>query len=61
MEMKKCILAVITADPSKVTGSKAVFICKDRKEMDKVAAELEAILDGISHLLSNDMYIIVKH
>lgn len=61
MILEKTILAVITTDSSKVKGSTSVFICKDREEMDRFAKNLEAILDGIAHAMSEDLYVIVKH
>jgi hypothetical protein len=54
-------LAVITTNPSKVTGSTAIFTCHSKEEMEQVAASLEAILDGIAHGLSDELYVIVKH
>ncbi len=61
MNLEKYILAVITTNPSKVTGGTAIFICETKQEMEQVAANLEAILDGIAHLISEDLYVIVKH
>lgn len=61
MIFEKYILAAITTNPSKVTGSTAIFLCETKEEMDKVAANLEAILDGIAHALTEELYIIVKH
>ncbi|UOQ47566.1 hypothetical protein MUN88_16100 [Gracilibacillus caseinilyticus] len=61
MVLEKAILATITTDASKVTAGASIFICESKEEMDKVAANLEAILDGISHALSDEIYIIVKH
>ena len=61
MKMEKFIIAVITTHTEKVSGGAAVFHCSTKEEMDKVAANLEAILDGIAHALSDHLYIIVKH
>lgn len=61
MILEKMILAAITNSVNKVPVGGNVFVCDSKEEMDKVAAELEAILDGIAHKLSNDVYIIVKH
>lgn len=61
MVLEKYILAVITTNPSKVHGGTPVFQCSDKKEMELIAANLEAILDGIAHLLTEDLYVIVKH
>ncbi|WP_270179070.1 capping complex subunit for YIEGIA [Alkalihalobacillus sp. CinArs1] len=61
MILEKAILAAITDSVHKVPVGANVFVCDTKAEMDKVAAELEAILDGIAHKLSNDVYIIVKH
>ncbi|WP_243386498.1 capping complex subunit for YIEGIA [Aeribacillus kexueae] len=61
MILEKTILAVITTDKTKIQGSTAAFICKDREEMDLFAKHLEAILDGIAHAIGEDVYVIVKH
>ncbi|MBN8234692.1 hypothetical protein JF544_05495 [Halobacillus kuroshimensis] len=61
MKMEKAILASITTLDNKVQGSAAVFKCETKEEMEAVAANLEAILDGIAHRLSDQLYIIVKH
>ncbi|MCD5323004.1 MULTISPECIES: capping complex subunit for YIEGIA [Pontibacillus] len=61
MKVEKMVLAAITTSRDKVDGGAPIFICDSKEEMDKVAANLEAILDGISHALSDELYIIVKH
>ena len=61
MELEKYILAVITTNPKKVPAGTGVFFCDNKEEMESVAANLEAILDGIAHALSEDLYVIVKH
>lgn len=61
MKMEKAILAAVTTQTEKVHGSAAVFQCETKEEMEAVAANLEAILDGIAHALSDQLYIIVKH
>ncbi|MDL4840790.1 capping complex subunit for YIEGIA [Aquibacillus rhizosphaerae] len=61
MNIEKAILSVITTNNQKITGGAPIFVCDTKEEMDNVAANLEAILDGISHALSDELYIIVKH
>lgn len=61
MTIEKYILALLTTDEKKVSGNTAIFICEHEEELVEVASDLEAILDGIAHRLSNDVYIIVKH
>ncbi|MEA3319016.1 MAG: hypothetical protein U9Q88_03230 [Bacillota bacterium] len=61
MEMEKYILAVITTNATKVAGGAPIFTCETKEEMEFIAANLEAILDGIAHGLGDDLYIIVKH
>lgn len=61
MKMEKAILAAVTTKTDKVAGSAAVFTCETKEEMEAIAANLEAILDGIAHALSDHLYIIVKH
>ena len=61
MEIEKVILAVITTNPSAIEGGAPTFICESRKEAEDIAANLEAITDGIAHQLSEDLLIIVKH
>lgn len=61
MEMDKFILAVVTTNPKKVPSGVAVFHCEGKEEMEKITTNLEAILDGIAHSLTDEIYIIVKH
>ncbi|WP_374723745.1 capping complex subunit for YIEGIA [Calidifontibacillus erzurumensis] len=61
MTVEKYILAIVTTNPKKALGSTAIFVCDNKEEMEHKAANLEAILDGIAHELSDDLYIIVKH
>jgi hypothetical protein len=61
MEMEKYILAVITTNSSKITGGTPIFTCETKEEMEFVASNLEAILDGIAHGLGEELYVIVKH
>lgn len=61
MVLEKYILAAVTTNPDKVPCGSAVFHCESREEMEQIAKNLEAILDGIAHLLTEDLYIIVSH
>jgi hypothetical protein len=61
MILEKYILAVVTTNANKVPSGTTVFQCETKQEMEKIAANLEAILDGIAHALTDDLYIIVKH
>jgi hypothetical protein len=61
MVIEKSVLAIITTNKEKVAGGAPIFVCKDFDELQKVAANLEAIIDGIAHALSDELFIIVKH
>lgn len=61
MMLEKFILAVVTTDPNKVPSGAAVFHCESKKEMEQVCANLEAILDGIAHAVTEELFVIVKH
>ncbi|WP_050615440.1 capping complex subunit for YIEGIA [Bacillus testis] len=61
MVLEKYILAAVTTAKQKVPIAPALFYCDTIEEMDTFAVNLEAILDGIAHKLSDDVYIIVKH
>ncbi|MDQ0213707.1 hypothetical protein J2S13_000101 [Oikeobacillus pervagus] len=61
MTIEKFILAAITTNPSKVPSGTAVFHCHDKEELEVVASNLEAILDGIAHQLTEEIFIIVRH
>lgn len=61
MVVEKAILAIITMDKTKVDGGAPIFICKTKEELEMVAANLEAITDGIAHALGDELFIIVKH
>jgi hypothetical protein len=61
--IEKAILAVITTEENKhkIAGGSPVFICDSKEELEYTASNLEAIIDGIAHALSEDLFIIVKH
>jgi hypothetical protein len=61
MVIEKTVLAIITTNKDKVAGGAPIFICTDLDELHKTAANLEAILDGIAHALTDELFIIVKH
>ncbi|HZG70323.1 MAG TPA: hypothetical protein VEY51_02220 [Chondromyces sp.] len=61
MTLEKFILAAVTTNPRKVPGGVAVFHCDDEKELEVISANLEAVLDGIAHQLTEEIFIIVKH
>ncbi|MFD1738567.1 hypothetical protein ACFSCX_18755 [Bacillus salitolerans] len=61
MNLEKYILAIITVNPARVAGGTSIFTCESVEEMDHFAKNLEAILDGIAHKLSEEVYVIVKH
>jgi len=55
------ILAVVTRDPSAVTGGAPIFIGRDEKQCESIARSLSRIMDAMAHYLDNDTYIIVSH
>ncbi|AIE60559.1 capping complex subunit for YIEGIA [Bacillus methanolicus] len=59
--LEKFILAIVTTNPNKVPSGAAVFYCDSKKEMEQVCAHLEAILDGIAHAITEELFIIVRH
>lgn len=61
MNLEKYILAVITTNRNKVASGTGVFYCDSKEEMEHITANLEAILDGIAHGLTEELYVIVKH
>jgi len=61
MNIEKMILATITTNPKKVPSGVAVFHCDTKDEMYTIAKNLEAILDGIAHELTEELFVIVKH
>ncbi|WP_338451784.1 hypothetical protein R4Z09_07915 [Niallia oryzisoli] len=61
MNIEKYILAVVTTNPKRVPSGATVFVCDNKEDMDNYAVNLEAILDGIAHAITDEVYIIVKH
>ena len=61
MMLESVILAVITTAPEKFAGGAPLFVRESMEELEFVANNLEAILDGIAHRLQENVYIIVKH
>jgi hypothetical protein len=46
---------------SKVAGGTPIFPCETVEEMHSITSNLEYILDGTAHQISNELFIIVKH
>ncbi len=61
MNIEKAILAIITTKRELVAGGAPIFICNNKNDLERIAANLEAITDGIAHALGEELYIIVKH
>lgn len=61
MDLEKFILAVVTTDGKKVRSGAPIFICDTKEELETTSYNLEAILDGIAHELSEGLVIVVKH
>ncbi len=61
MTVEKMILACLTTNPRKAPTGLAVFHCDSKEEMEAIGATLEAVLDGIAHLISEEIMIIVRH
>lgn len=55
------ILAVVTRDPSVVTGGAPIFIGRDEKQCESLAHSISRIMNAMAHYLDNDTYIIVSH
>lgn len=61
MTIEKFILAAITTNPKKAPSGVAVFHCDSKEELMTISKNLEAILDGIAHALTEELYIVVRH
>ncbi|MGQ0514956.1 capping complex subunit for YIEGIA [Bacillus sp. D-CC] len=55
MMLESVILAVITTTPEKFAGGAPLFTCESTEELEFVANNLEAILDGIAHRLQENV------
>lgn len=60
-DVRKCNSCSYYNDPGEVAGGAPLFTCESTEELEFVANNLEAILDGIAHRLQENVYIIVKH
>lgn len=62
IDMRNCILAIITTDASKTGGGGCpVFYAHDRQEQENMSLLIARITGGIVHDLENGVYIIVRH
>lgn len=61
MVLENFILATVTTKKNTVVTGMNIFLCDSKEEMEDIASKLEAILDGIAHQLTDDLFIIVKH
>lgn len=57
----KRVVAVVTNQPSIVSGGAPIFIGCDEDECAKIAGSLSRILDAMAHQLENGTFIIVSH
>lgn len=55
------ILAIVTADSTKVSGGTPIFYAEDQEGVTKLLELLKAILGAAVHDLQNGVYVIVKH
>ena len=60
-DVRKCYSGSYNNDSRKIAGGAPLFVCESTEELEFVANNLEAILDGIAHRLQENVYIIVKH
>ncbi len=61
MTFEKSILAVLTASTTKEVQGTCFIRCESIEELNTIAANLEAILDGIAHKVTEEIYVIVRH
>lgn len=59
--LENYILAVVTTDLAKVSGTGSLFVVANTEEMQRTSLLLARILGGVVHDLENGVYIIVKH
>ncbi|WP_188455069.1 capping complex subunit for YIEGIA [Virgibacillus oceani] len=55
------IVAIVSLNPSLVTGGVAIFIAKNEEEQKQIAFSLEKIMDATAHDLKNGTFILVDH
>lgn len=60
-DVRKCYSRSHYNNAREICGGAPLFICESTEELEFVANNLEAILDGIAHRLQDNVYIIVKH
>jgi len=59
--LKEQILAIVTTNIEKVSGSVPVFIASDFNEAQHLSLLLSRVLKAMAHDLENGVFIIVKH
>lgn len=55
------IIAIVTADQTKVGGGTPIFFAKDEKETSQLALVISRVCGAAVHDLQNGVLIIVKH
>ena len=55
------ILAVVTRDPSAVTGGAPIFIGRDERQCESMARSLSQTMGAMAHYIDNDTFIIVSY
>ncbi|WP_010273887.1 capping complex subunit for YIEGIA [Paenibacillus senegalensis] len=59
--MERRIMAIVTAEKSKVSGGIPIFIADKEEDVQPLAFKLEKILDAMAHDLENGTILLVKH
>ncbi|WJH34214.1 hypothetical protein N6H14_30635 [Paenibacillus sp. CC-CFT747] len=55
------IVAVVSTQRDKIAGGAPIFLASDSAERQKLAFELEKILDAMAHELDEETIILVNH
>ena len=59
--LEKYVLAVLTTNPSRVSGGVPIFVFKSSEEIQKKIPMFESVLGGMGHQVDQEIYMVVRH
>lgn len=60
-DLKRDIVATVTLHSDRVGGGAPIFLARDQRELEAIAAAIARVVIGMVHAVGEGTFIIVKH